>query len=130
MLSHARILLVENEPVLALELAQTIVEANGTIAATARSREEALELAISSEINVAVLDVKLPDGKSFAVAKLLEERGIPFLFCTGDIADSQQFSDWPDVPVIAKPYKTENMISELISLLKRRDPPRRLTGTG
>ena len=118
MLSHARILLVENEPLLALELAQTIAEANGTVAATARSREEALQLAITSEINCAVLDVKLSDGKSFAVARLLAERGIPFLFCTGDIADQQQFSDWPGVPVIGKPYKTETMIIEISSLLQ------------
>lgn len=130
MLSHARILLVENEPLLALELAQTILEANGTIAATARSREEALKLAISSEINVAVLDVKLPDGKSFAVAKLLEERGIPFLFCTGDIADQQQFKDWPGVPVIGKPYKTETMIDGIISLLQQSPRAIKLSKTG
>src|SRR5688572_1513504 len=119
MLSHARILLVENEPLLALEFAQTVIEANGTITATARSREEALQLAISSEINVAVLDVKLPDGKSFAVAEILAERGIPFLFCTGDVADRQQFKDWPGVPVIGKPYKAETIVHEINSLLER-----------
>jgi DNA-binding response OmpR family regulator len=126
MLRNARILIVENEPLLALELTQTIIEAKGTIAATARSREEAARLAITSEVNVAVLDVKLPDGKSFSVAKILAERGIPFLFCTGDVADQQQFKDWPGVPVIGKPYKTEAMIQEISSLLSRHSPSSRL----
>lgn len=117
MLRDTRILVVENEPLIALELAITIAEANGVVTAMARSCQEALPIAQSEDIDVAILDVNLADGNCFPVAALLAERKIPFLFCTGDNIDTHQFAAWPDVPVIAKPYGEEMMIRGLLQLL-------------
>ena len=109
MLSHARISLAENEPLLALELAQTILEAHGTIAAIARSREEAMKLAASSEINVAVLDVKLPDGKSFT---FIQRNGSRFNVAVQDFA-TRQVQVLTDGGVDESPSFAPNVLGEI-----------------
>jgi len=120
MLGGARILVVENEPVIAMEMAQTIEEAGGIVAASVRSRHEALTLAGHSDIDAALLDVRLDDGTAFDIASRLAARGIPFLFCTADSEDLAHFSDWPEVPVIIKPHRPEVIIDALSQLLQSR----------
>lgn len=120
LLNGARILVVEDEPLIALELMQTIEDAGGIIAGSPRSRRDALDLADRGDVHVALLDVRLSDGTSFEVADRLTARGIPFLFCTADGEDRSQFSAWPGVPVIAKPHRPEVMLDALSSLLLNR----------
>ena len=67
-----------------------------------------------------MLDVRLPDGTAFDVASRLAAKGIPFLFCTADSEDRTQFSEWPNVPVIAKPHRPEAIINALCQLLQGR----------
>lgn len=122
MLRDTRILVVENEPLIALELATIIAEANGVVTALAHSCREALPIARSVDIDVAVLDVNLSDGKCFPVAAVLAERNIPFLFCSGDNIDTHQFADWPGVPVINKPYKKEMLMRGIFQLLGKVSP--------
>lgn len=45
--------------------------------------ETALPLARNADLDFAVLDVNLGDTKSFPVADVLRERGVPFIFATG-----------------------------------------------
>ena len=120
MLKGARILVAEDEPLIAMELAQTIEEAGGIIAATVRSQHEALILAEQTDFDAALLDVRLRDGTTFDVATKLAARGIPFLFCTADNEDRGQFNLWPDVPVIAKPHTPSVIVETLSRLLRNR----------
>lgn len=97
-----RILILEDDPLIAMDL-QCIVEDCGHEVvgpcenlATARAEVEA-------SLDFALLDIDLPDGKSFEVASRLEERAIPFAFVSA--------SRLGDLPVhlrharfIAKPY--------------------------
>ena len=118
MLNGARILVAEDEPLIAMELGQTIVDAGGVVAASARSQLEALAHAEHGEIDAAVLDIRLRDGSTFAVAALLAGRGIPFLFCTADTGDRTQFAAWPGVPVVAKPHVPAVIIDTLVRLIQ------------
>ena len=120
MLSRARIFVAENEPLIALELSQTLEEANGLVVATARTLVEALEFAATGEFDVAILDVRLSDGNSFGVASVLTARAIPFLFCTGDASDLLGTGEWANVPVVPKPYKPDMIVTEVARLLNRR----------
>ena len=120
MLNGARILVAEDEPLIAMELGQTIVDAGGVVAASARSQHEALAHAEHGEIDAAVLDIRLRDGSTFAVATLLAGRGIPFLFCTADTEDHARFAAWPGVPVVAKPHVPAVIIDTLVHLLQNR----------
>ena len=120
MLNGARILVAEDEPLIAMELAQTIEEAGGTLVASARTHLEALRFAEEAECDVALLDVRLRDGSAFEAAAILAARGIPFLFCTADSGDRSQFAPWPDAPIVAKPHHACVILDALSRLLPSR----------
>ncbi len=120
LLGGVRILVVEDEPLIAMELAQTIEEAGGIVVASVRSQHEALDRAEQGDFHAALLDVRLPDGTAFDVAARLAARGIPFVFCTADNEGRAKFSDWPDAPVVTKPHSPEIIVDALSRLQIRR----------
>jgi len=63
-----------------------------------------------------VLDVNLGGDRSFGVAEDLARRGVPFLFATGYGRDGTKL-EHPEVQVVTKPYRRQEMESELIRLL-------------
>ena len=120
MLNGARILVAEDEPLIAMELAQTIKEAGGTVVASARTHQEALRFAEQAQCDAALLDVRLRDGTAFGAAAILAARGIPFLFCTAVSDDRGQFALWPDAPIVAKPHNPRVILDALSRLLHSR----------
>ncbi|SER11049.1 Response regulator receiver domain-containing protein [Faunimonas pinastri] len=83
-LSGCRILIAEDEYLLADELRTGLSEAGAVVVGPAGSLEDVLGL-IDSEARIdgAVLDVNLRGDMAFAAADLLKERGVPFVFTTG-----------------------------------------------
>src|SRR5689334_20575997 len=75
---------------------------------TAVRLDEALVMAGSLEVDVAVLDVNLNGMLSYPVAELLQTRGIPFIFATG-----YGVAGLPDrlrgTPVLSKPFTAEQL---------------------
>ncbi len=119
MLKSARILIVEDEPLIAMELAHVIEDADGIVAASARSVKEAQDHLTGTAFHAAVLDVRLLDGTVFHIAECLESKGVPFVFCTADTEDATQFSRWPSAPVLTKPYQSDMIIAALAGLLEK-----------
>jgi DNA-binding response OmpR family regulator len=110
-----RILLVEDEPMIAFALEDMVMELGFMVVGPAFRLSEALELAGSGEFDAAVLDVNLNEQQSFPVADLLRGRGIPFLFATGY---AEGGVDWDgEALVIAKPYSREGLGRALAALL-------------
>lgn len=74
-----RILIVEDDPFIALDL-QTIVEGEGhEVVAVIDSLAEARKHPCET-FDFALLDIDLADGKSFGLASALDARRIPFAF--------------------------------------------------
>jgi CheY-like chemotaxis protein len=97
-----RIFILEDDPFIGLDL-QAIVESGGhEVVGVHASLAQALQH-LGQAFDFALLDIDLPDGKSFGVASILKERRIPFAFISGS-----QRGDLPalfrDVQFIAKPY--------------------------
>jgi two-component sensor histidine kinase/ActR/RegA family two-component response regulator len=102
-----RVLLVEDEMLLALELEKTIRELGYVVVGPARSLVEAVALASSEpELDAAVLDVNLGGGERvFPVVDILVTRGVPFLFVTGyGSSGSLEGYDKAALAVLPKPY--------------------------
>jgi CheY-like chemotaxis protein len=78
-----RILIVEDEMLVAMNIEDMLLELGHEVAGLASRLAPALALAAEAEIDAAVLDVNLAGEQSFPVADLLDGRGIPFLFATG-----------------------------------------------
>lgn len=83
-LRDRRLLIVEDEFLLAEELRAELEDAAAIVLGPAGTLEEALGL-IESEprIDGAILDVNLGGQQAFPAADLLAERGVPFVFTTG-----------------------------------------------
>ena len=116
--SDRRILLVEDEELVALELSTELSRLGWGIVGPAATLAEALSL-LSSNVDAAVLDVNLRGRSVYPLAKALEERDVPFLFCTGyEMADPE--GRFPRVPVIRKPAHPAAVSAALLQLLKAR----------
>ena len=98
-----RILIVEDEMLIALNLEDMLVQLGHTVVATATRITEALKLAAESNINLAILDINLSGSPSFPVADMLRNRGIPFLFATGYGSQGLTESYRKEI-VLGKPY--------------------------
>jgi len=113
-----RILLVEDEELVALELSTELSRLGWAIVGPAATLKEAQSL-LSSSFDAAVLDVNLRGRSVYPLAEALEERHVPFVFCTGyETADPE--GRFPEVPVIRKPAHPAAVSAALSDLLKAR----------
>ena len=79
-----RILVVEDDYLIAGELVESLEELGASVAGPAPSATEALALMErEARLDAAVLDVNLGSQDVFPVADALQQRGIPFVFATG-----------------------------------------------
>ena len=115
-LDGKRILLVEDEAVIAFAVEDMLLDLGCEVVGPAFRLDDAVALASSAAIDAAILDVNLNDERSFAVAEILRRRGIPFLFATG-YADTGVDWDGGDVALLAKPYRKEQIAAALDRLL-------------
>ena len=79
----ARIFIVEDEYLIRMLLEDMLSELGYSVAAMAGSLSEACELAKTTELDIAILDVNLDGEEVFPVAEILMGRGKPFVFVTG-----------------------------------------------
>ena len=109
------ILIVEDEPIVALHLYASLQEVGaGLIAAT--SAEEALRLIRRNDISAAILDVRLGSQDCIPVCLELSNRRILFAFHTGH-AVADIFEKWPQAPVFLKPTPVETLLSGIAALV-------------
>lgn len=118
-MSMPPILIAEDEPFVALDLAIAVENAGGEAVGPAGSVREALALLASRQVAAAILDVNLSDGDAFPVVEVLIERGIPVIIQTGLAAPAELRARYPDITVLAKPVKSELLLARLMTLLGR-----------
>ena len=92
-----RVLIVEDEPFIALLLADQMADLGYTIVGPAFSLDEARCLAATGPIDLALLDYSLHGKFADEIADILIRRKIPFLFATG--YDESSFPDYHDIPL-------------------------------
>jgi DNA-binding response OmpR family regulator len=98
-----RLLLVEDEALIAM-MAQDLVEAAGhAVVATAASLDEGYAACVRGGFDAALLDVNLNGDSSMSLASELKKCGHPFVFTTGYGASGID-AEHADVPVLTKPY--------------------------
>jgi CheY-like chemotaxis protein len=112
-LTGRRILVIEDEALIALELQELLDQRGAKVIGPAVSVSEALEAINENHIDCALLDVKLGDETADAVAAALEQRAIPTVFVTG-YGDGNLPPGFEASPVVEKPY-TEDQLLNLIS---------------
>ena len=111
-----RVLLVEDEPLIAMMLEDFLDLLHRQCVGTADSVASAMSLIATSEIDCAIIDVNLRAGeKSWPIADALAERGIPFIFATGG-GDEDIIATHRDRPRLAKPFTMDAVQKALDAL--------------
>ncbi|HLN07351.1 MAG TPA: response regulator [Xanthobacteraceae bacterium] len=103
-----RVLIVEDEGLLALLLEDMLDDLGCTVAGTAATVAAAIDAIPKVDAGAAILDIKLGDDKSYAVAEALAAHGVPFVFATG-YGDIQLEPPWQDRPVLQKPFAQKQL---------------------
>lgn len=115
-MTKRRILIVEDEPLIAMML-EDFLEAGGMdVAGVSDTVESALAVTGEGGVDAAILDVNLSGGeKSWPVAQALADKGIPFLFATGG-GDGSIREDFRGRPTINKPYTLDGVTAAISDL--------------
>ena len=111
-----RILIVEDEPLIAMMLEDFLDALDKQVAGTADTVSTALDLVAAGGIDGAILDVNLRGGeKSTAIADALARRGVPFVFATGG-SDDSVVAEHRDRPRLQKPFTMDGVAKALEAL--------------
>ncbi len=117
-----RVLIVEDEPIIALDLRECVESIGGSVVGAASTVEQAIKLieADGGSANTALLDVTLSRGETvFPLASYLRERGIGFVFLTGLSSKHTFPEEFKDSPVIEKPFTWASVEQVLRQLAPR-----------
>ena len=101
------VLIVEDDPIIALDFEDTIVGFGVRAVRTACNVAQALDMIAERAPDFALLDVGLTREKSFAIAERLDVLRIPFVFVTGYGADIRLPPAFAHRPRLPKPYSTD-----------------------
>jgi CheY-like chemotaxis protein len=110
-LSDLRILIVEDEPLVALMLEDYVQEMGCRFALSATGTNPALEIIENMTPDFVILDVMMANGEpDFAIADDLAKRNIPFIFCSGH-APSIIAERHRRRPFLSKPFGNGELIA-------------------
>lgn len=99
----ARILVVEDEPMIAALLAEWLQELGHAVAGPFATAAEGVAEIDSGDIDAALIDLNLRGGDSYPVAARLRAADLPFAFASGGGRESLA-DPFRTAPVLAKPY--------------------------
>jgi CheY-like chemotaxis protein len=116
-LDGLKILLVEDEAMVALLLEEMLQELGCGAVWRASSVTEALALLRDRRPDAAVLDINLAGEFAYPIASELEAAQIPFVYSTG-YGSKGVPAQWATRPVIQKPFQLETLAAALRSALK------------
>jgi CheY-like chemotaxis protein len=108
------ILVVEDEALIAAMLQDMLEDLGVRVIGPAYTVEHGCELARTAACDGAVLDVSIRGETAAPVARILVERGVPFILATG--YGGELASAWPEARVIEKPYSTIDLERALAAI--------------
>ena len=109
-----RILVVEDEMTIALLMEDMLIDMGHEVAGLAMRLPQALELARTEALDLAILDVNLDGHMSFPVADILRGRGVPFIFATG-YGSAGIDASYRGAQVLKKPFLTDDLAAAIRS---------------
>ncbi|MDB5679716.1 response regulator [Sphingomonas bacterium] len=122
-----RLLIVEDEPLVAFDNEHSLTEEGFEIVATVDRVADAIAvLDADADVHLVLADVNLTDGSGIDIARHAHERGVAVIFCTGDCPEGgRAFARG----CLAKPYRPADLIAAIAAVdgqLQGRNAPRRL----
>jgi DNA-binding response OmpR family regulator len=114
-LGGLRILVVEDEALIAMMLEDLLRQSGAIVLGPARTAAEAVALVQQNSLDCAILDYKLADGSSLRVADALLKLDVPFVFASGcqpSVVDAR----YPNVPFLQKAFDRTELLAAISAL--------------
>lgn len=103
-----RVLVVEDEMMIAMMLEDMLADLGHQVAGVAMRLPHALEMAKTTDANVAILDINLDGRRSFPVADVLRQRGVRLIFASGYGSPGLE-APFLDEIVVRKPFEANDI---------------------
>ncbi|WP_166144528.1 response regulator [Methylosinus sp. RM1] len=113
-----RVLVVEDEPLIALALEEMLAEHGYRVVASAQTVAVALRHVAETQFDVALLDLRIGAESVEPVADRLDAMGAAFVFATG-YGRSALPPAHSARPIVEKPFRTEALIAALAAAARR-----------
>lgn len=111
--SLKRILIVEDEPLVAFDNEHSLREAGYEIVATVDTVEDAVR-AIDEDVDLVLADVRLSDGGNGRdVARAAQQMGVPLIFVTGGRPDDARSLA---IGLLTKPYSQRDLLAAIAAV--------------
>ena len=120
-----RIMIVEDELLLAMDLEDLLTLAGHQVAGQASDTEQAIALAerSSEEIDVAIMDINLARGSNgVETAAILRQRwNIPSLFVSGNLDEKTRAKalEWKPIGFVGKPYSEREVLAAIAAIARQ-----------
>src|SRR4051812_44345412 len=109
---NKRVLVVEDDALIALDIANQLRDAGLEIVGPATSVAKALKLVAGTGCDIALLDVNLGSENAGPVALELRARGTPFVVLSG-YSSEQHPSEFHGAPLLSKPIRPTDLVALL-----------------
>ncbi len=117
-LSGKKVLIVEDEALITMLFEDILEDFACQVVGPAMNVRQAMELAQTAEIDVAILDVNLSGEPSFPVATVLQARGVPLAFSSGYGSQGLP-AEWQSTPTLPKPFTSDEVADTLAHLASK-----------
>jgi CheY-like chemotaxis protein len=114
-LAGRRVLVVEDEAVVAAMIEDMLTELGMIVVGPASTIEMGLDLARTSSLDAAVLDINVRGRRVDEVAGLLRHRSVPIVYASGY---GEQGNSADASVVLEKPFRLEVLASALSSIIR------------
>lgn len=108
-----RVLLAEDEPLIAMELEDALLDAGAQVIGPFATLPSLLAAVEEGEFDAAILDVRLGRSESFPAAEVLVARDVPVIFHSGHVHDTQIATRFPKARLCSKPCSGDRVIEAL-----------------
>lgn len=117
-MTQPRILVAEDERIIAFDLCDTVEEAGFAVEGPHPDISSAMLAFQKDKPDLAILDVELDDGIVYPLAKKLEEENIPIIFHSGRRSKDEVKEQFPDAKALSKPCPPSVMIKTVNKVLE------------
>ena len=114
-----RVLVVEDEFIIALDVAETVRDLGYALEGPYADKEHAFHAIEHDLPDCAILDVFTGDGEVYPLADALTEAGVPIIFHSGHVSPSEVRARYPGAWACAKPCSPDKLIDVLHQAVER-----------
>jgi CheY-like chemotaxis protein len=119
-LAGLRVLVVEDEAPIALQLEDMLTELGSVVVGPASRVRQALQFLEDQPVDAAVLDLNIAGELVYPVADALEGKGLPYIFATG-YGVSGLAEPYRSRAVLEKPFFRRDLLRAMRAILNERD---------